>query len=454
MGASIKTMESGTRPFFVALALLACIYCAWQLAIWPGILGQDSYAVLLQIGGDGSFQSGKPIFWYLFVKALYGSWRLVEVPVIAMLAVSALVYSRILAWCWVQKMRAVAVLIFVFVCAAPHVIFFQSTLYADGIFAAAATGLAFECWQIVRTRSLGWLQLAWLAVLTPMALYFRANGIFLLLLFVPAIWSLQRRDQLKLAALLVFWLAAHAVAQRMNPLTKEHGALYPLALFETVNFMRPQAMNFRPMEEKISEPTLALLRTKAPLEKIVAFYDKDYWDPLVYLQQGPTLGDIPADEKEQIIKQFFSRNLWKNLPAFAASRVNIFLVSLLARGDFISPDDTLWIAPAGKAQSRLRPFPNTLFEPQLRAVYQWSYKHRWLLWSPLPGIALMLVLMRRFWRRRDWRQFMLVAPFGLQLGGIFMMSIAGEYRYLLAFYTGMVVWMPMVLMTRREGVGA
>ena len=90
----------------------------------------------------------------------------------------------------------------------------------------------------------------------------------------------------------------------------------------------------------------------------------------------------------------------------------------------------------------------------LLPLYHWSHSVGWGLWSPLVGIALAAALALRGWQRRDWLLVLLVAPLALQLAGIFFFSIAGEYRYLLPFFTATAALLPMFAFERRPRVTA
>ena len=48
-------------------------------------------------------------------------------------------------------------------------------------------------------------------------------------------------------------------------------------------------------------------------------------------------------------------------------------------------------------------------------------------------------------RRKSWPLFWIAAPLVVQLGGIFTFSVAGEYRYLLPFFTVAAALWPIFL---------
>lgn len=438
-----------SRPFLATFFLLALAYGLWLVNFWPGVLGQDSLAVLLQIE-EGKIQSQKPVFWYLFVKWLYEPHRQIELSVSVQLLVSSLVFARILSWCWHEGMRKTFFFLLFFICLAPPLLYYQSALYSDGLFCAAVAGLTFEAWLMIRARKATTLSLLYLVLLVPIALFFRANGIFMLAILVPVFISVPRSDKVKVASIFLAWLVIYAYANYSHKSLHRHGTLFPLAIFETVNFLQPYAIGTRSMglEGLVTPATLSLLEKRRPIKDIVAFYDRDYWDPLVYRAAGPAFLSLSKEDKATIVREFFCCNLWKNLPAFLGSRVNIFMVAALANGGFGGLDETLTIVPQTKSRSLVRPFELGPVNAWLRSVVDWSFKHRWIMWTPFLGIGLLFALTARGWRSGDWPLVLLMAPLLLQLAGIFFFSIAGEYRYLLLFYTGVAALLPIYCATR------
>ena len=158
-------------------ALLVGIYALWLMALWPGILGEDSAAIMLEVDRAGEFRSGKPAFWFFFINTFYGSTGLAEVPIAIQLAIAALVFARILAWCWQQRHIRTFWFLLLFIALSPRAIYSASTLYPDGPFAIASVSLLFELWLTLRTRRLSTASFGMIAVTLPFALFARANGI-------------------------------------------------------------------------------------------------------------------------------------------------------------------------------------------------------------------------------------------------------------------------------------
>lgn len=438
-----------SRPFFFILAFLAVAYGTWLLAFWPGVVGEDGLGLLLQIE-EGKVQSQKEVFWYLFVKWLYEPHRRIEVPIAVQLLLCAIIFSRMLAWCWRERMFKTFWFVLLFVALAPQVVYFQSALNADGLFSAAVAGLTFEAWQAVKARKISAPSLAYWALLVPIALFFRANGLLMLAIVVPAVLSVPRRDKFWISAIFLGWLLLHAYGNHAHRDIKRHGALFPLAIFETVNFLQPHPQGVRLASDSVTPETLSFLERRMPISQLQKYFDRDFWDPLVYRPGGPEFLSLTKEEKSFIVEEFLCCNLWKNIPAFLSSRVNIFMVAALAQGGLAPPDSAATYIPRTGSTSQSQPHDVGPVRVLWVSVAVWSASHRWLLWTPFPGIALVLALLVRFWRRREYLRLMVIAPLALQLAGIFAFSIAGEYRYLLMFFTGLAALLPIWVATSQH----
>ena len=197
---SVITPKRDARPFIGFLGLITAIYAFWLVTFWPGILGQDSLAILLEVLNPAQ-QSGKPSFWYWFVRLTYQGHELVEIPIAAMLGLGALIQARILGWCWAQGLKKTTLFLFVFVTLTPHFVFFIGSLYPDGIYSIAVAGLMFECWLIARNRYCSWTSLVMVALTLPFAAFARSNGMVFIvpvLLLVAVLWKHQRKQGLQI----------------------------------------------------------------------------------------------------------------------------------------------------------------------------------------------------------------------------------------------------------------
>lgn len=436
-------------PFLCVLALLIATYTVWWITFWPGILGQDSLAILLEVQTRGEFQSGKPAFWYFFVKTFFAPGALVEAPIGFQLFLSAIVFARILSWCWAHGLKKIFAFLLIFVCLAPHMIFFMGSLYPDGIFSVALAGLLFELWLMAKTRQIGHASLGMLFITFPLAVFARTNGAVFLLAVVYVATILPKTDRIKLVAVSLAWCALVLAGDKMHK-TYSHGAIYPLVVFETANFLQPRPMNLQREKPRVSEKTLQTLTKHQPLEKIIQNYDRDYWDPLQYKSDGPKLGDIDKKDQKIIVKEFFRYNLWQNIPAFVSSRVNVFMVSALAQGGMVSIDYASQILPQIKTPSTFRAFQWSTFESRLKSIHAFSEKYRWLLWTPFLGIVLLLMMLHRGYHARSPSMLIVAIPMAIQLVAIFTFSIAGEYRYLLPFFTLPLVALPALALAAHE----
>jgi hypothetical protein len=439
--------DSRSEPWVAFLLLsagLATVIGVCLLTFWPGFLGEDSLAVILEIESHGNFQSGKPTLWFYFVKALYTNSHRTELPIIVMAIITVITFSRVLSWCWQKKLWKIFGFSLLFICIAPQVIFFTLDLYADGIFSVACSGLVFECWLTMQRRRLTVLSIGMLLITVPFALFARGNGLVLLPLLAFLAWRLPRRQGLWVAIIVAGWMTVVAGAGHKDR-RNEHGAIFPLTLFETVNFLQPRIMsNFPEMLPRVSAKTINLLESKAPLNTILRFYDRDYWDPLVYWRDGPKLDSLTQDDRKLLRDEFIRYNLWHNFPAFLASRVNIFFVSALAAGALPDLNYSSHILGEIHARTHFRPLKWNHLAIMLGTIFKVDLKYRALLWTPFLGIFLLTILAVRGLLQRDSGMLMITGCMLAQLLGIFLFSIAGEYRYLLPFSILPLALLPMM----------
>lgn len=396
-------------------------------------MGEDSIAILLEVRTRGEFQSGKPSFWYWFVKETAGQHVKVEHTVAAQMLVCALVFSRILWWLQQAGMKKTFWGGLVFVALAPHTLYFISSLYPDGVFAVSVSGVLFECWLILRTRSVTPINGLLLFATLPFAVLARTNGIALLVLFIPMIICTRDRSRLTLGLLLASTIFGSWLVNTTHP-TKKHDIFFPLVVFETVNFLQPRAMNFWYEQPRVSKMTTDALERHRPLSLILSNYDRDYWDPLNYKADGPLLGAMPEGDKRILVHQFFTYNIWQNIPAFLSSRVNVFLVSALAEGNYPGISATKYAlnrVPTGSIHLKYTPLSLSEIADK---IFKTSEKFRWILWSPLPTILLLMIMACQSFNNQRSADNWIVWSMTLQFVAIFTLSIAGEYRYLYPFF--------------------
>ncbi|MFN7155845.1 MAG: hypothetical protein ACK4OE_19390 [Acidovorax sp.] len=446
---TLSTCVKTRRPFAAFFTLLVLAYGCWLIVFWPGVLGQDSLAILLEIQKPDSFHSGKPAFWYYFVRLFYQPTQLTEAPIAAIMVLCALIFARILAWCWAQRLQKTVWFAVVFICLAPHTVYFIGTLYPDGIYSVAVAGLMFEVWLGTRDRKLSPTALAMVALTLPFAAFARPNGFIFLLPVSILIFMVDRASRRWLGLVLLAWCVLVLVGSRMHK-TSSHGAVYPLAIYETVNFLQPRPMNLWTAEPRLLAQTIETLQRHRPIENYLSHYDPDYWDPLQFKEDGPRVMTLPRQDQKTVVRDFFTYNLWHNFPDFLGSRVNIFFVAALAQGGLPGYEYSQYIIPQIETKSMYRLFQLQKAERVLMKSYSYSFTYRWLLWTPFLGIALLLWVFVEGLKRRNAALLIVSIPMGVQLGAIFIFSIAGEYRYLLPFFTVSIALLPVVAMHRTD----
>lgn len=436
---------SESRTFWAAFVFLCICYAAWLAACWPGMLGEDSYAIILEVETAREFQANKPAFWYLFNKIFYGMTGRAEVPVLIQSAICAAVCARVLAWLFVRRMNKSFLYCLLLVALAPSVALYVASMYSDGIYAITVAGMMFEVWRGIQRKSID-RTAAWMLLLTiPFAVFSRPNGVINLLPLAVLAFVLVKgpRWRFALVALpgLIVGFASQAIYEYRSPI----GSVFPLALYETAGFLEHRPMGLWEFNEpRVTDKTIKALTSQgATLEQISKFYDHYYWDPLIFFPAGPALLALPKKDKKTIIKEFFRYNLWHNFPAFAASRVNVFLFSALARAAMPGPLNATHVLPKTKSISVAQAIDLPTNGPLIE-WFETSLKYRALLWTPWLGVFLIFVGVRRCLDSRDTALRTVCLIYAAQLGAVFVFSIAGEYRYLLAFFTAPLVLLPVL----------
>lgn len=437
--------QSEAKSFLALFAFLFCCYGAWLVACWPGMLGEDSYALILEMETAREFQAGKPAFWYLFNYIFYGPTGRVEIPIAIQTLICVAVFARILAWLFVRRMHKSFWYCLLLIVLAPSMALYVSGMYSDGIFAVATAGMMFEIWRCIHRKAIDRTAVWMLLATIPFAVFARPNGIINLLPLAILGFTLARSQRIRLLLIAVPCLAVGFGSQMAYKYRNPIGTLFPLAVYETAGFLEHRPMKLWEFNEpRVTPRTVeALTSNGATLEKISEFYDHYYWDPLIFHQGGPGLLALPNKEKRAIIREFFKYNLWHNFPAFAASRVNIFLYSALARASTPGPLTASYVLPKTKSVSVSEAI-NLPTDKALNAWFQTSVKYRALLWAPWLGLFLIVVGARRCLHTRDTALRAVCGIYAAQLLAVFTFSIAGEYRYLLAFFTAPLVLLPVL----------
>lgn len=442
---SLALKNSERLRFCLLFLLLIVVYAAWLVACWPGMLGQDSLAIMLEVDTGREFQANKPAFWYMYVNWLYGGTGRTEAPIGFQMFVSALVCARILNWLCAMRMWKSFAYCLIFVALSPSLMHYSGSLYSDGIYAIALSGMLFEVWRAWRLRSIDRFSFVLMLITVPFALFSRPNGILNVVPLLALAWILPGTQRFRLAIAVVPWCFVALYGQLSYPYKNPIGSIFPLALYETVGFLEHRPMGlWERNEPRITEKTVkALTSTGRDLAHISLYHDHYYWDPLIFFAEGPALLELSIAAKKTVIREFFKYNLWHNLPAFVASRVNIFLYSAMANGGIPGPTVAQYVLPQTKSISKLNiaEWPTT---PLLNKWFDISMRYRAVLWAPWVGLVLILVGCRRMLIKYTPSDAVIIGIYAAQLAAVFTFSIAGEYRYLLAFFTAPLVLLPVL----------
>ena len=449
-----STDNARSQPIFRVITLLLIIgsYGYFMASMWPGVLAEDSRAALLYIDGLTPFFPGKTAFWMQFLDLTYNRTKLVEVPVLVMASICVLVLCRIQLYLLDLRRYKSFVFCLVFITLAPHLIVLNLTLMGDGIFAVATIGLFFELYLCCQRRRLTATSTAIIVATAGFALLTRTNGLTALLPLFLTLFYLPQKGKLVLGLIIGAYLAGMVALNKAQGDLKPQGAVFPLVIWETVNFLRPPAMKTPTSFDRVSPKTIATLEELAPLDLYLRFYDREYWDPLNFAAGGPGVSRFTPAQQKVLTKEFFKRNLPKNLAAFMGSRVHVFFATALAYSGLPWPGYTPVVLPQTSSLSEAWPLAHYSFFKLPEKIFIESFKKRAILWTPFIAIAILGFALVKFSKKIISIEFFISLTFLFQLAGIFFFSIASEYRYISILVYAPLILLPMLTNQRDKNL--
>lgn len=407
-------------------------------------MGADGYSLVFHINQGIPKGTGKDPAWLLYALGTYGVTHKIETAIIPLLIIQTLLFTRIIGYTYIRGNKRIAIFLLIFIACAPHAIHYASSLYADSIFCLAFIVILFELWLILKNERATPLNLAIIAILIPIAGFFKGNGIIVLAPIFYTAYYLKGWSRWFLIIMTAAWVLAIFQGGKIADAGKGHGALEPLILFETANFMQTRPMHLREYQHMVTDETKKIMHRYASQEDIDKYYDRDYWDTLWHQNQDHLkFYSMTKEDRLNLRKEFFTYNLWKNLPAFISSRVNIFLASALAQGGMVDTANARDGLRDIETNSEYNPFGFFRGAEVVKEIFNFSYDLRFLLWTPFLGIILLSICIRKSICLRDRHTLIICGTLLVQFIGILIFSIAAEYRYLLVFFYAPLLLFPI-----------
>ena len=414
-------------------------------------MGQDGYSLIANINEGNPRWTGKDPAWLLYALGTYGLSHRIEALVLPLLVIHIFIFTRIIGYMYIQGWRKTAVFSLAFIACAPHVLNYSSSLYADSVFSLSFIGILFEIWLALKNKKAHPHNIAIIAILTPIAVFFKGNGIIALLPIAYLTYKLSGFQRVFIITTTLGCAIAISIGGKTENLGKGHGALEPLILFETVNFMQSKPMNLWETRHMVTEKTKEIMYRYISQEDIDKYYDRDYWDTLWHLNQDRIrFRQMSREDIRHLRTEFFKYNLWRNLPAFISSRVNIFMASALAQGGIIPPNNSKHTINLVETKTEYNPLHLSTLPNAVDKIFHFSLEWRYIFWSPLLGLALLSVCIKKSRHLNDHYSLIIALTLLTQLGGIFLFSIAAEYRYLLVLFYAPLLLFPMVYSMGRD----
>jgi hypothetical protein len=329
---------------------------------------------------------------------------------------------------WVDRAPKAAMLVSALVVVTPHCAAMLLYVQNDPLFCVAMLAILVETLHCAHLGRLERGSVILVALLAPMALLFRQNG----LLFVP-LWALSlpflfpRRLawKLLLPALATCALGLASIIGVHTETTLN--ARFPAVIHAIAGLSR--AEHGKPVGVKISVETRQLIGGFR-LHDAVNYYTSGYWDFIAFEPGGPQMVRLPQDRQKAIVDSFIRNDLVANLPGLVAIRTELWLNILMGRGLPLRASDVPRFLPDTVKQAKLARVASPTFPTGLLAFHEGA---PWLRSAVLGLLVLVSLGLLAFWRR-DARMLWMVALIALQTAIIFVVAPSSDTRYLFFLY--------------------
>jgi hypothetical protein len=408
-------------------------------------MGQDGFSLIANINQGVPKYTGKDPAWLLYALATYGLTNRLEAIVIPSIILHVIIFTRMLSWIYFQGHKKTVFFCLVFISCTPHILNFETSLYPDSIFNLAFIGLLFEIWLSLKIKRPSTYSTISLLILFPIAAFFKGNGILILAPIFYLAYKLNKNDRRLLILMTIVWTLAIQIGGKVNDLGKGHGVFQPLILFETINFMQSKPMKLWETQHMVTDKTKKIIYQYISQENIDGLFDRDYWDTLWH--QNPDkvkFRSMTKEDREDLQKEFFKYNLWRNIPAFTSSRVNIFLATAFAQGGMVGPSDAKNGLNNVSTKSKYNLFGFDYLGGVITNIFDESYGLRFILWSPLLGIFLIIRCSMLSIQQKNLDDIVIAATLAAEMMAIFAFSIAAEYRYMLIIFYSPLLLLPLL----------
>ena len=443
--------SAATKPtptVFRAITLLLIIgaYAIFLIGMWPGVLAEDSLAVIRYLDGLSPFASGKTAFWMGFIDLTYNTTKRVEVPILLLASLCALVLCRIQLYLLNQRAYKSFFFCLVFITLAPHLIVLNITLIGDGIFAVATIGLFFEIYISCKRKRIHITSVIFILLTSSFAIMTRTNGIAAFIPMIAALFWLPKKYKLILGFIAGINLTGMLLLNKtQDNNNKPQSAIFSLVIWETINFLQPPTFQLPTSFNRVSPKTIATLEELTPIDHYLKFYDREYWDPLNFDPQGPAVGRLTKKQRKILTQEFFKHNLFGNFGAFMGSRTHVFFSSAFAYSGLPWPSYTPVVLSQTQSISQSIKAADDSFYKIPDKIYVESFIKRSLLWNPCVAIIILFIGFYKFSRKPKTIEFAITSTLILQLFGIFFFSAASEFRYLSVIVYSPLIILPMLI---------
>ncbi len=420
---------------FVALML-------WWLAFYPGVMSPDSIDQWYQ-SGTMDLNNWHPYIHTLLIAALRLLWDTPAVVSLFQVLATAFLLASIFNYFWRNGLNRCVLAIFFFLSVTSLPIgIYSVTLWKDVGFSLAVIGLGF--FLMVRYREANvWSRkhIVYLLLLSLASIFFRHNGV-IYIVFLPLILFLffykkifVRYFLLLLLPIFIFLQFAMPFILHVKPTPAWVKNIY--IYHSTAAFYAGMPYTFLTPESK------TMMEMVLPAKELVAKYNPAYWDPLYW---NPSLNKevfYSSSFWQTIVGDFYSQNVWLNLPTFIGERTNLFIATTFGYGmingvDIVPNDYALETVPLSVPL-------NTFFTTMLAKVHSHPIV-RVVIWCSWLGVLLGILLFIDSIYRKKYAFQLFSSIMLIQVPFLFLVNPASDWRYVYFMYLAVLIMIPAYLL--------
>lgn len=429
--------RSAVKAWAVATVLLWSYALAWWLELRPGLFTDDSAFYLTRVlTGDAS--NLKPFFYGRFLQLISaGGWSLQYLALLQAL-IGLLMVARMFALAWLHQAPAWLLAVSAALVVNPFCVAMLFYVQNDPLFSVSLVAMLVETLHCRQRGRVSRTSMAIVAVLAPMSLLFRQNGVLFTPLWALTLPWLLGRTRAKRLLLPAAATCALALASGVGVRTADTlDARFPVVAHTIAGLARADYP--REPGTNLSEQTRELLGAERT-QLAASYFTPRHWDFVGFHPEGPLLQTLESSRQDALVSSFVRHDLWANFPAVVAMRTEMLLSILLARGPAVEPGNVPVQLPETLANTVRA---NNAHPTALTPVLAHSLRQPWMASAAWSLLLLLGVVAVAFWRH-DATALWACGLLLVQLLAIAAVAPSADARYVFQIYLSPFVLMLVV----------